>query len=196
VVRYESYDEVESRPNASPKENKPAPVIGRSYRIERGDSLRVRAEDPGKGISEGERSFLAAAYGRMDGRMRFGAVLRGRSLAIGDSLLLDREAAGPIFTDMKGANDVRSFKLYFQEIRRDRGGDCALFRAAILLGGNSGPLEMSMELTGTILVGISDGRLYALELAGPVQARSVNSDLPITGRGMISTRRSVQYNAH
>ncbi len=189
VVVYDRYEETDSRAGGA----KPGPVVGRAYRIDRGDSVRVRAEDSTLAISESERAFLAAEYRKRDMETKFSRLFRGRTMSVGDSLLLEKELAAPIFSDMKGANDVRAFTLRFREIRRAQETDCAVFGLSILLAGGSGPLDMRLTLDGTLLVGIADGRVYGLDLSGPVEAHSTNAELPMSGRGTFTASRSARY---
>jgi hypothetical protein len=168
------------------------PVVGRTYKIYRADTVKtVEAEDQ-KPLSNEELTHLKQEFKKADFSERMNKILDGKTLAIGDTLALSKDLAMNFFG--KGApSDVRDFTIKLKSTRQINGMQCAVFGARIVLDGESGQLTMRFMLEGDILIGVRNCWPIEMRLTGPINVQGEQEGIMITGEGTMTGEKKFSY---
>jgi hypothetical protein len=170
----------------------PGPELNRSYIVYRTDSvMSIDAEDE-KPVSQEVRDVLMKELTKSDFSERMNKILDGRTMNIGDSLMIDKELA---FTFLgKKGNEVKSFVIKLTAVKNVAGVSCGVFNSDISLASESGQLQMEFGLRGEFVVGINNCRPYEMVLEGPVSAAGQPQGITIVGEGTMKGTKTMRYN--
>jgi hypothetical protein len=146
------------------------PVAGKTYLCARksGENARLTITyENGQAPPTSECDIVAEHMDMVGRGSPLADFLHGKTVRVGDSLEVPREAAAKIFNLTAQADDVQNFKLTLQKIERDHGRARAIFLAQVDAA-SSNASQMRMQMEGTLTVEADTCRTANVDLTGPI----------------------------
>jgi len=146
------------------------PVAGKTYHCVRepGESGKlVVTDEAGNTPPEDEYSIVAQQMEMVGRPNPFAEYLAGRTIAVGDKVVLPNELATQIFGLGDKFGEVTRFALTLQRVQPENGANCAVFLASVEAM-SSDSSQMRMQVEGPLVVEVDSCRAVRIGLVGPI----------------------------
>jgi hypothetical protein len=174
----------------------PQPVQGKVYRCRRsGGELQI-TDEQGRIPPLDEYKIVAQNMETLGHASPLADYLGGRTVSIGEKLLLPHEVAERLLGLGDDLGQVSRFELVLDEVKTVGGAECGVFSASVDAASNSAS-QMRMQVEGRLVIQTSTCRAIEGSFAGPLGMSETRGSLTethqMTATGRISVGIATTY---
>lgn len=177
----------------APPTVKDSPALGKTYVIEYlEDSLAVTTES-GDAVTGDEYRAMRDAFSR-DSEGQFNTILDGRTMSIGETLVLNDEMLAAFGAQMTGGGmKVQRASLTLNGLRESQGMQTAMFDLDVVFSGSQGPMEMEITMKGTAEAGVENLWPLSLVMSGTLVGAGAHGGADLSADGKMTVAKIVTY---
>jgi hypothetical protein len=177
----------------APPTIKDSPALGKTYILEYlNDSLAVTTES-GDAVTGEEYRAMRDAFSR-DSEGQFSTILDGRTMSIGETLVLNDEMLAAFGAQMTGGGmKVQRASLTLNGLRESQGMQTAMFDMDVVFSGAQGPMEMEITMKGTAEAGVENLWPLSLVMSGTLAGAGAHGGADLSADGKMTVAKIVTY---
>lgn len=171
-------------------------VKGKTYIVECKEGELLVTGPQGEKIDDNEFSLVKEDYQRLGKPEPVAQFFHGKTLAIGQKVMVPEEAAVELFRGQQENLRVEEFSFIFRETSKQGKMPCGVFDTVLKMAGDSDGIAIAVDLKGTTTVR-EDCRVISLDLKGMStihgEHESEDGKMEMAGKGEVVINLSNLY---
>lgn len=170
-VTYKSIDKTK-REDQNPPEKETFGVVGKTYTVSFTDGALKIVDAQGQEPPVQDLEHIRKDFKSLGEADSFLKILPQRALKVGEKFDLTKELAQELFGGEEKSTegmDLSQSTVTLKAIKKVNGVDAAVFDLAMNIKGEQGPLRLTMNLKGEVVVTVQGGHLIQAALQGPLE---------------------------